>query len=196
MTFAGFGSTSSDKFEGAILGVTASGQPGKAIATTSATTLSNTSVCCAGARTVKFVSGRHALPKGNYFAAVECANSPCSGGWNMEDVDMTGAAVDYWHIWEHETSIGLASSSCPSGTGCHTRSYTYSSPWHPSTYYPEAGAVYPEAGAVIIKSFDRHCVIGAEKSEGYCHVQGNASRGDRAGSGRVRRARNGAGHCE
>ena len=33
-------------------------------------------------------------------AGVECANSPCYGAWSMEDVDFSGAAVDYWHIFE------------------------------------------------------------------------------------------------
>jgi len=131
MTFAGFAYSANDEFQGQILSATSSGLPGAALATTSATTFSDTADCCTSARTVKFTSGAKSLPSGNYFASVECANSPCYGGWAMENVDFTGAAVDYYHYYEKETYNY--------GSGTHTS--VYSSPWHESTEFPTNGAV-------------------------------------------------------
>jgi hypothetical protein len=51
------------------------------------------------------------------------------GGWNLEDTDMSGAAVDYYHFGATPTWTSL----CGSGSPC-------SSPWHASKYYPETGA--------------------------------------------------------
>jgi hypothetical protein len=140
MTFAGFAysNASTAEFEGAILSATTSGLPGKAIATTSATTLSETSLCCHSVRTVKFHRAPVLTSGKEYFAAVECVNRPCEGGWAMEDTDFSGAVVDYWHVHEKET-YGDCTGSCSQcvGSSCVA---SYSSPWHESTKYPTAGA--------------------------------------------------------
>jgi hypothetical protein len=140
MTVAGFGYGSTDEFQGAILSATTSGLPNGDVAVTKSFTMMDTALCCSGAVQANFKGGKVNLKSGTeYFAAVRCASSPCYGGWNMEDTDMSGATVDYWHVTEHETyNFGT---SCPSGTYCHTHTFSYASPWHASTYYPEAGAV-------------------------------------------------------
>jgi hypothetical protein len=131
MTFAGFSyEPSTAEYRGAILSRTASGLPGGTIATTASTTMSDSGLCCQSARKVAF-PGTPTLPSGNYFAAVQCANSPCDGGWAMEDTDFSGATVDYYHYNETETY----------NFGTNTHTYHFSSPWHASTYYPTAGAV-------------------------------------------------------
>lgn len=130
MSFGGFAYESTAEWQGQILSATASGLPGNALATTSSTTESDQSLCCTSVRTVKFTTGG-TLPAGNYFATVVCANSPCNGGWAMEDTDFSGATVDYYHFNDKSTYNF--------GTGTHTNHF--SSPWHKSTYYPTAGAV-------------------------------------------------------
>lgn len=131
MTIAGFGYASTDKFEGVILS-SVGGLPGNAIAHTVSTSLADTGLCCSTATTLKFVGGKAKLTSGTqYFASLQCANSPCNGGWAMEDTDFTGATVDYFHYSYSETYNF--------GSGTHT--YAGSSPWHASTYYPTAGAV-------------------------------------------------------
>lgn len=130
----GFGYASTYRFEVAILSATPSGLPGASVAHTSSTTWSDTSLCCGSARTVKF-SNAPKLKKGKqYFVAVECANAPCEGGWNMEDTDFSGAAVDYFRVKIHETF----------NFGSGTKTYSYSSPTH-------SGISVPADGAVIIK---------------------------------------------
>ena len=129
MQFAGFGGSTSE-FVGEILS-NAGGLPGNPIATTSSTTFSDTALCCTSTRSVKF-SKKKTIPAGS-FAAVACANSPCYGGWNMEDTDFSGATVDYFHVIEKETYNTYYSGG--------TQHFTYSSPWHASSYYPTAGAV-------------------------------------------------------
>jgi hypothetical protein len=133
MTFAGLGYASTDEYKGVILSATTSGLPGKAVASTSSTTFGDTSLCCTGARAVKF-HGAPVLTNGKkYFASVQCANAPCYGAWNMEDTDFSGAAVDYERNVQHETYNF--------GTG--TRTYSYSS---------SSGSPFNAAnGAVIIK---------------------------------------------
>jgi hypothetical protein len=127
----GFGYASTDMFEAEIY-TSSGGLPGASVATTSATTWSDNSDCCTSVRTVNF-SGAPKLGKGKtYFVGVKCASAPCDGGWNMEDTDMSGATVDFWHIKEYETynfDYG------------QTYTYSFSSPWHASTIYPEAGAI-------------------------------------------------------
>ena len=131
-TFAGFSfEASTAEYKAEILSATASGLPGASLAATSSTTMSDSALCCQSARTVKFTSGAKTLNNGTYFATVVCANSPCDGGWAMEDTDFTGATVDYYHYNETETYNF--------GTGTH--SYHFSSPWHASSYYPTAGAI-------------------------------------------------------
>ena len=107
------------------------GLPGSVIATSKKFTASDSALCCTASRTVaikaSLVAGKQ------YFIGVVCANSPCDGGWEMEDTDMSGAGVDYWHYKETYTFCGV---------GKHpTFTCTPSSPWHASTYYPETGAV-------------------------------------------------------
>ena len=129
MSFGGFAyQPSAALFEGQILS-SVGGLPGSAVASTKKTTESDSPLCCQSLRTVKFKGGA-TLPAGSYFATVVCANSPCDGGWAMEDTDFSGATVDYYHFNETETYNF--------GTGTHTSHF--SSPWHASTYYPTAGA--------------------------------------------------------
>jgi hypothetical protein len=118
MSFAGIGFASSYKFKGVILSATASGLPGNVVASTSSTTFSHTQLCCTAARTVKF-HGAPVLTSGKkYFAAVECANAPCVGFWNVEDTDFSGAAADYERYGVRETYNF--------GTGTRTFSYSAS----------------------------------------------------------------------
>lgn len=65
--------------------------------------------------------------------------SSVDGGWNMEDTDLAGGSLDYWHVLEHESYI--TNSACPSATYCYTHYFTHSSPWHASTTYPGTGDV-------------------------------------------------------
>jgi hypothetical protein len=136
--FGGFMYASTAEVEAQILSSTGSGLPGNPVATTASTTMSDSSLCCSDGRTVKFPKGT-SIAAGNYFATVNCVNSPCYGGWAMEDVDFSGATVDYFHYKDHETyNFGT---SCPSGTFCHNHTFNSSSPWHKSTFYPTAGAM-------------------------------------------------------
>jgi hypothetical protein len=130
MTFAGFAFSPSAEFKGVILS-SVGGLPGNAVAHTASTTMSDTSICCSGARTEPLTKATVLASGTPYFASVQCANSPCDGGWNFEDTDLTGATVDYYTFKEHETYNF--------GSGTHT--FSGSSPWHASTFYPEAGAV-------------------------------------------------------
>jgi hypothetical protein len=130
MQFAGFAYSGSDEFVGEILS-NDGGLPGKVLDTTSSTTFSDNALCCTSTRSVKFKK-KESIPAGSW-AAVACANSPCYGGWAMEDTDFSGATVDYFHVTEKETYNTYYSGG--------TQHYTYSSPWHASTYYPTAGGV-------------------------------------------------------
>jgi hypothetical protein len=130
MQFAGFAYSANDEFVGEILSNNG-GLPGAVLATTATTTFSDNSLCCTSTRSVSFPK-KTSIPAGS-FAAVACANSPCYGGWAMEDTDFSGATVDYFHVVEKETYDTYYSGG--------TQHYTYSSPWHESTYYPTAGAV-------------------------------------------------------
>lgn len=130
MTFAGYANSSTAEFKGAILSATATGIPGNVIASTSSTRMSDTSLCCTGARTVKF-HGAPVLTSGKeYIVAVGCANAPCAGAWNFEDTDFSGAAYSGWRRGGHETYN--------MGSGTHTYSYSSS---YGSPYIPAAGAM-------------------------------------------------------
>jgi len=103
----------------------AGGLPGSVLATSKKFSDSDTSLCCTSARTVKISAPITAGTK--YWLGVVGASSPSNGGWNFEDTDYSGAAVDYFHFKEHYTlTYGTTGS--------------YSSPWHASTYYPATGA--------------------------------------------------------
>jgi len=131
-TAPGFGYSSAYKFDVAILS-DHSGLPGSAVATTSAFSWPDTSLCCTSATTANF-SHAPKLGKGTtYFVSVQCASSPCDGGWNMENIDFSGASIDYWHIKVYETYRYTGYTT--------TETYSYSSPWHESTSIPSTGAV-------------------------------------------------------
>jgi hypothetical protein len=66
-----------------------------------------------------------------YFFAVRCASAPCVGGWDVENINFTGSAVDYWHVKLYETYNFHYG---------HTYTYSDSSPWHSSTSIPATGA--------------------------------------------------------
>jgi hypothetical protein len=109
----------------------AGGLPGSVLATSHTFSDSDTSLCCTSSRTVAIHAN---LTAGQtYFIGLvgTLNNGNSYGGWNMEDVDFSGASVDYWHYNE---VIRYSS-----GTGYHT--YSYGSPWHASTYIPSTGAV-------------------------------------------------------
>lgn len=130
MTFAGFGYSANMEFAGQILS-SSGGLPGAVVAQTASTTMSDNALCCTSARQVNFP--HKVVLSGNYFASVACTNSPCDGGWAMEDTDFTGGTVDYYHDKVNETYNTYYSGG--------TQHYSFSSPWHASTYYPTAGAV-------------------------------------------------------
>jgi len=106
------------------------GLPGNVIATSTKFTASDTSLCCTASRMVtikaNLVAGTH------YFIGVTGVCCNANGGWTMEDVEMSGAAVDYWHFKE------ILTYGTPNGRHGST---SYSSPWHASTNLPETGAV-------------------------------------------------------
>jgi hypothetical protein len=133
MTFAGFFTYgSSSKFKGVILSATASGPPGNAVASTSSTTFSDTFLCCSSAKTVKF-SNAPKLTKGKqYFVAVECANKPCHGGWNVANTDFAKSALDVEYIESREKYNYHYT---------HTMTYTYETVWHESESIPPGGAM-------------------------------------------------------
>ena len=130
MSFGGFTYYSTAEIQGEILS-SSGGLPGNVVAKTKLTTESDNGLCCQSLRKVGFKGGAITLPAGNYFASVVCGKAPCYGGWAMEDIDFSGATVDYWHFKDTETYNF--------GTGTHTSHY--SSPWHASTSIPSAGAV-------------------------------------------------------
>jgi hypothetical protein len=106
----------------------AGGLPGAVLATSHTLTDSDTSLCCTAARTVAIHAN---LTAGTtYFLGLVGSSVGSNGGWNMEDTDITGASVDYYHFKEHIT-YGTVSGP--------TYSSNYSSPWHASTYLPEVG---------------------------------------------------------
>lgn len=107
------------------------GLPGNVLAHSRKFTASDTSLCCTASRTVAMKANLVAGTQ--YFIGVACASNPCQGGWEMEDTDMSGAAVDYWQYQETYTRCTHA--------GFPTVACTTGSPWHASTYYPETGAV-------------------------------------------------------
>jgi hypothetical protein len=105
------------------------------VATTSSTTWSDTSLCCTAARTVKF-SDAPKLEKGKqYFVAVECANAPCDGGWNVENTDFSEDAIDYFQVRIKETYNFHYG---------HTDTYVYTSS-------PGSGSPIFAEGAFILK---------------------------------------------
>jgi hypothetical protein len=107
------------------------GLPGNVIAHSKTFSASDTSLCCTASRTVPIKAN---LTGGTqYFLGVVGTqkHGNAYGGWDMESTDWSGTAVDYWHYVE---VIKYSS-----GTGWHT--YSYSSPWHASTYFPVTGAV-------------------------------------------------------
>jgi hypothetical protein len=118
-----------------VASATASGAPGNEVSGALATKRGNKTWELAWAKVdVKLKAGKE------YFLAVSCPQSErnCNGGWYMELDDLSGGATDYWHVKEHETyNFGT---SCPSGTYCHDHTYSFSSPWRLSDYYPEQGA--------------------------------------------------------
>jgi hypothetical protein len=109
------------------------GLPGNVLAHSKKFTASDTALCCTASRTVtikaNLIAGRQ------YFIGVSGVCCNADGGWEFEDTNLSGAAVDYWH------QRGTYTYS--NGTGKHT--YTSSSPWHASTYH------LPTTGAVILK---------------------------------------------
>jgi hypothetical protein len=84
MTFAGFAYASTYEFEGEILS-SAGGLPGNLIATTSATTFSDSALCCTAARTVKFTNAPKLQEGTQYFAAVAWPIRPVGevGTWKI-----------------------------------------------------------------------------------------------------------------
>ncbi|HEX4078270.1 MAG TPA: hypothetical protein VHX61_05275 [Rhizomicrobium sp.] len=109
-----------------------SGLPGNALATGTITGASDNEYCCTNSRTATLSGQSSFSGKKTYFVELSCATgqSDCDGGWDMEDVDFTGATVDYFHSkYHYSTVIG---SSVYNSSG--------SSPWHESTYYPTSGA--------------------------------------------------------
>jgi hypothetical protein len=105
------------------------GLPGSVIAHSKKFTDSDTALCCTASRTVAIKANLNAGTQ--YFLGVVGVCCNAYGGWNMEDTDMSGAAVDYYH-----TSLTLTTHT----TSGRTNSYHQSSPWHASTYYPASGA--------------------------------------------------------
>jgi len=105
----------------------AAGLPGATLATSKTFSDSDTGLCCTAVRTVGIKAN---LTAGTtYFLGLVGSSAGSNGGWNMEDTNLSGSAVDYYHYKEHLTYNY--------GTGTH--STNYSSPWHASTYYPETG---------------------------------------------------------
>jgi hypothetical protein len=111
-----------------IYSATASGLPGNEIAGGS-TTGSDTVLCCTGFR---WVNVDIFLKAGKeYLFAVRCGSAPCDAGWNVEDTNLSGSAVDYWIVKEYETynfDYGK------------TYTYSYTSPWHSTSGFPANGA--------------------------------------------------------
>lgn len=107
----------------------AGGLPGAVLATSKSFSDSDTSLCCTALRSVALKA--NLVAGTTYFAGVvgKCCNS--DGGWNMENIDFSGAAQDYFHYKEHATYNY--------GSGTHTTNY--SSPWHASSYLPTTGAL-------------------------------------------------------
>jgi len=106
----------------------AGGLPGAVLATSKKFSDSDTSLCCTAIRTVAIAAPVTAGT--TYFLGVVGASTPSNGGWNMEDTDFSGAAVDYYHFKQHITYTY--------GTASHGTS-NYSSPWHASYYLPTTG---------------------------------------------------------
>jgi len=103
------------------------GLPGSVLAHSKEFTASDTDLCCTASRTVSIKANLSAGTQ--YFIGLVGVCCNANGGWNMEDADMSGAAVDYFHWGQTPTSV----SYCGSGSPC-------TSPWHKSTYLPETGA--------------------------------------------------------
>jgi len=108
-----------------IYSATASGLPGNELAGASTATDCPSAVC--------WVDVDIFLKRGKkYFFEVRCGTGTggCDGGWNMEDIDFSGAEADWFH---YEQTFTFVSSS--------TR-YTsrQSSPWHETSEYPAEGA--------------------------------------------------------
>jgi hypothetical protein len=122
-----YGSESVLEFDLGIYSATVSGLPGNEIAGGSA---------IANDGGLAWVTVNIFLDAGQkYFFAVRCGEnkSSCEGGWNLENTNFTGGAVDYWHYKIRETD------GC-TGSGCSSPTYSYSSPWHESTEIPATGA--------------------------------------------------------
>ena len=118
---------SGTEFNVGIYSATPSGLPGNELAGGS-TTASSTTICCTQLRwvdvNVKLKAGRE------YFLEVECGENGsnfCNGVWMPES-----EGTDYFHYVERETYNTYYSNG--------TQHYTYSSPWHASTYALGEGA--------------------------------------------------------
>ena len=86
---------------------------------------------CTASRTVAIKANLVAGTQ--YFIGVVGVCCNADGGWNLEDTDMSGTAVDYFHWRDSSTPPSCSSSIGP----C-------SSPWHASKNYPETGAAILE----------------------------------------------------
>jgi len=115
------------EFNVGIYSATASGLPGSLELAGGSTTASDTKYCCTAVRSVSVNITLKAGKK--YFLEVSCAYvEDCSGGWDMEDTDLSGTAQDYFRYKLVQYSY------CGGGT------HISSSPWHLSTEYPEQPA--------------------------------------------------------